>query len=336
VRLQAHKDAMFGSLELQGDNVAGATARLLGAYVGYELPHVTLIAGLFQVPFGAEVPRNVRDRVFLEVPTWAQAMFPGNYDGGAMARGELGLARWAIALTDGAPSGDLQWKGRDPTSSYDVIGRLGTKIDGPDKLQIVAGVSGITGTSLHPGIAATKAQVVWVDENMDGIVEDNELQVIPATTGEPSQTFHHDAVGADVTVRWCLRELGEGAAFFEGAIGTNIDRGVIEADPIQASRDLREAGFDVGVVQAITPWAQAGVRYERYNADRDASEHEGVTLVQTNEVFSTLSVMAAARRGTGRLMVEYDVNRNPYGRADNGTPTTLAADRLTIRAQVEF
>ena len=38
VRLQAHEDAMFGSLELQGDNVAGPTARLLGAYVGYELP----------------------------------------------------------------------------------------------------------------------------------------------------------------------------------------------------------------------------------------------------------------------------------------------------------
>ena len=104
---------------------------------------------------------------------------------------------------------------------------------------------------------------------------------------------------------------------------------MIEADPIASSRDLREAGFDVGVVQAITPWAQAGIRYDRYNADRDASEREGVTLVQTNEIFSTLALMVAARRGTGRLMVEYDVNRNPYGRADNGTPTTLAADRLT-------
>ena len=76
VRLQAHKDAMFGSVELEGDNVAGATARLLGAYVGYELPHVTLIAGLFQMPFGAEVPGNARDRVFLEQPTWRARCSP--------------------------------------------------------------------------------------------------------------------------------------------------------------------------------------------------------------------------------------------------------------------
>jgi hypothetical protein len=46
--------------------------------------------------------------------------------------------------------------------------------------------------------------------------------------------------------------------------------------------------------------------------------------------------MAAARFSTTRIIVEYDHATNPLGRDDAGMPATARADRLTLRAQVEF
>jgi hypothetical protein len=34
--------------------------------------------------------------------------------------------------------------------------------------------------------------------------------------------------------------------------------------------------------------------------------------------------------------VQYDRERNPFGRGDDGAPTTRADDRVTLRAQVGF
>jgi hypothetical protein len=36
------------------------------------------------------------------------------------------------------------------------------------------------------------------------------------------------------------------------------------------------------------------------------------------------------------LIGQYDHVTNPFGRGDNGAPTTQRADRVTLRAQVEF
>jgi hypothetical protein len=137
-------------------------------------------------------------------------------------------------------------------------------------------------------------------------------------------------------LHWCLRELGHGALEFEGAIATNLDRGVVYADPINASRNLRELGYSIDVVQDFGPHVIAGVRYDYYDGDRDASEPVGITIVQPNEVFSTWGFMAAARWDTARLSIEYDRVRNPLGISDSGLPTTEKADRLTVRGQVEF
>jgi hypothetical protein len=35
-------------------------------------------------------------------------------------------------------------------------------------------------------------------------------------------------------------------------------------------------------------------------------------------------------------MIEYDINRNPLGIGANGSPTTLADNALTLRAQLVF
>ena len=341
VRVEAHRDAFSGAVEFDGNTVSGPTARILGAQVGYTLsdkgqPLLAATAGLFKIPFGAEVPASERDKPFLEPPAFARALCPGNYDAGAMLAGSYGVARWSVALMNGAPVGDAQWKGRDPSSSYDVVGRLGAAIDGPYRSRFEFGVSAITGKGLHAGTPATKDQLQWVDENQDGIVQTTELQVIPGMAAMPSQGFDHKALGADVTVHWCLCVVGTGAAYAEAVIATNLDRGLVYADPIAADRDLRQLGFAVGAVQNLGAHAAVGARYDRYDADRDASEREGVMLVGVNKVFSTLSVMATGRWHDARLMAQYDHEKNPFGRGYNVMPITREADRVTLRAQVGF
>jgi len=343
VRLEAHRDALAAAIELDGNTVSGATARLLAANVGWryqrggdELPLVTLTAGLFKTPFGAEVPANERDKAFLEPPAFARAFVPGSYDAGVMAQGAYGIARWSVALMNGAPSGDARWNGADPTASHDIVGRIGAAIEGPRKLRVEVGVSALAGEGLHPGTPQTKDELQWVDENQDGLVQSTELQVVPGATATASQTFDRKALGADLQVHWCICRIGNGTAFAELALGTNLDRGVIYADPIAVSRDYRELGFALGVVQNLGDHAQAGVRYDRYDGDRDVNERLGLAIVGENKVFSTLSLMAAGRWHDARLVVQYDHERNPFGRADDGTPITRAADRLAVRAQVGF
>ena len=119
-------------------------------------------------------------------------------------------------------------------------------------------------------------------------------------------------------------------------LATNLDRGIRYADPIAATRDLRQLGFAVGVVQSLGPHVQAGARYDRYQPDRDASERAGVVVVPAEPVFSTLALMAAVRWRDARVTAEYDHERNPLGRDDAGAPATRSADRVTLRAQVGF
>ncbi len=346
---QARRGALSAAIELDGDTLDGPTVRILGAQVGWTYakggspgdppdarPLVAVTAGLLQIPFGIDVPANVRDRLFLEQPAVSRALFPGNYDAGVMVAGRYGFARWSLAMMNGAPTGDAQWRGKDPTSSYDFVGRLGADIPGPRRLRVEAGVSALSGVGLHPGIPPTKDGIQWVDDNQNGIVDPTEIQIVPGSPGEPSQTFSRNALGADIQVHWCLCALGTGTAFFEAALATNLDRGLVYSDPVAASRDLRQLGFVLGAVQDLGPYAQVGVRYDRYDADRDAMDREGVDLVNVHKIFSTLAIMASARWGGARFTVEYDRERNPFGRGDDGTPTTLAADRVTVRAQVRF
>jgi len=349
LRAAAHKDALSAAIELDGDTQDGPTVRIFGAQVGWTYAPgaspgdppdartlVAVTAGLVPIPFGVDVPANVRTQPFLEQPAMSRALFPGNFDAGLTVAGSYGFARWSLAIMNGAPAGDAQWRGKDPTSSYDFVGRLGADIPGPRRLRVEAGVSALSGTGLHPGIPPTKDGIQWVDDNQNGIVDPTEIQIVPGSPGEPSQKFSRNAVGADVQVHWCLCALGTGTAFFEAALATNLDRGLVYSDPVAASRDLRQLGFVLGAVQDLGPYAQVGVRYDRYDADRDAMDREGTALVNAHKIFSTLAIMASARWADARFTVEYDRERNPFGRGDDGAPTTLAADRLTLRAQVRF
>lgn len=345
VRVETHRDQLFGAIEVDGNTLNGATARLLGAQAGWtyapdrqpgEPALLVVTAGLFPIPFGVDVPAAVRDKPFLEQPALSRALFPGNFDAGAKLAGGYGLARWSLAIMNGAPVGDAQWKGKDPSASYDFVGRIGADIPGPRRLRIEVGVSALSGKGLHPGTPPTKDGIQWVDDNQNGIVDPTEIQIVAGSPGEPSQPFSRSALGADLAIHWCLCAVGTGVAFFEGAFATNLDRGVVYADPVAASRDLRQLGFAIGAVQNLGDHGQIGVRYDRYDADRDAMDREGVDLVNVHKIFSTLGVMANAQWDAARLTLEYDREHNPFGRGDNGAPATRAADRVTLRAQVGF
>jgi hypothetical protein len=341
LRAIARRDAYYAELELDGNTVKGPAARIVTSQVGWSYgprgePLVDVAGGLMLIPFGQLTPTNARDRTFMEQPTFIRALFPGDVDSGVHASGAYDLVRWSIAAMNGAPVADAQWKGRDPSENFDLLGRLGTDIALPHRGRFVAGVSGLTGKGVHPGSPATKDSLQWIDENSDGQVESSELMVIPGAPAIPSQGFDRDALDLDVAVHWCLRDVGHGVVQAEGAIAKNLDRGVIYADPIARSRNVRELGVSVGVVQDIGDHALAGVRYDYYNADRDANERDGIATVYTHQVFSTVAVMAAARFSTARLTAEYDHVTNPLGRDDAGMPATQRADRVTIRGQVEF
>jgi hypothetical protein len=315
-------DAITGALELDGNTSGGSpTAKLLSAQLTYTFKRdrlkVAASAGLFKTPFGAEVPASDRDKPFLESPAFARALFPGNYDAGAMVRGSYGPARWSLAIVNGAPVSDTQWHGKDPLQSYDFVGRLGAIVSGPARSSFEVGVSGSSGTGYHAGRAATDDDLKWVDANGDGMVQSTELVGIPGMPAQPGATFHRNAVGADAQVHWCLCTVGTGLAFAELAYAKNLDRGIVYADPIAASRNLHHLGFAVGLVQNLGAHASAGVRYDRYDADRDESDN----------VFSTLSVMATARLHDARLLLQYDHEREP---------ASQTANAVTVRAQVGF
>ncbi len=338
-----HRGDYFATFELDGNTIQGATARLLGASVGWSYsptkakpPLVVLSAGLMRVPFGMDVPAKERDKPFLEQPALVRALFPGNYDTGVMASGAYGIARYALAAMNGAPVADLQWRGLDPSASLDFMGRVGLVVDGPRRSRFEAGVSALSGKGLHRGTPPTKDDIQWVDRNEDGFIQLNELTVIPGSPGEPSEIYTRDALGVDAQVHWCLCKLGTGTAFFELAVARNLDRQLVYADPVAQSRDLRELGFALGIVQNVGGHAQVGVRYDRYNGDRDKLENQGVAVVGVDPTFTTLSMMAAGKYRDARLVVQYDRERNPFGRDDTGAPATRSADRLTLRAQVGF
>ncbi len=345
LRVDATRGPFSGELELEAfttratspevSQTAGVRLDTLAA-AWHQEELVAVVAGLFRIPFGQLTPTNPRVRDFLELPTMSRALFPGDSDAGVKAYGALGLARWSVAVMNGAPVGDTQWKGADPSSSYDIIARVGADVPLPHKWRVIGGVSALTGSSLSPGVAPTKDQIVWVDENMDGAVQLSELQVQPGSPGTPSQPFDHKAVGADLNVSWCACAIGTGYAFFEGVLATNLDRGVAYADPIRSSRDIRELGFALGAVQHLGDNAAVGIRYDRYDADRDAHLVEGVMNIGNVQRYETLSFMVSGMWNGAKLMAQFDSAKNPFGLSDSGDIVSRQDDRFTIRAQVGF
>jgi hypothetical protein len=345
VRVDAGKGLVFGSLEIDANTTSGPQVRPIDAEVSLRwpekpdarLPSFVASVGLMRIPFGYEVQELDYVRPFLERATMLQALFPGEYDLGMKLALKYSFLDWSLAVMNGSPIGNKVFPDLDPVQAKEIVGRLGVDVEIVPGVRFQAGVSGDTGTGFHPGTPATKNVLVWQDQNGDGLVEPNEITAIGGTPATPSQVFHRFALGGDARLIIRVAPLGNLSFRAEAVNAQNLDRGLEVADPVGAGHDLREVGYSGGATQELTRWGMVGARYDLYNPNGDASEQRAANLVPVNRAYSTLALMGMVRyRGAARLLLEYDINRNPLGVGANGAPTTLADNALTLRAQLVF
>jgi hypothetical protein len=355
LRATADRGLMYGAIELEANTVRELQVRPVNAEASFKWPEsrpafdpaldqrklpietwFMVTAGLIRTPFGFEPMEGAIRRPWLEQTTMSSAFFPGQFDLGFRVVGGFKFVNYALGVMNGDPIGERAFPGRDPNKSKDLVFRVGVANDVTETIRVEGGLSGLSGRGFHKGRTAATDQIVWRDLNEDGVVDPIELQSIAGAPAEPSATFKRFAVGADLRVYIQLPVLGELAVRGEIIRGSNLDRGVMVADPVAATHDLRELGWYVGAVQEVTRWAQVGVRYDRYNPDADASEREPFALVPRDPSFSTWSFMVAGRLPFGRLVAQYDLRTNALGRDVAGNPTTLADDSFTLRAEARF
>ena len=346
LRLDIDEGLVLGRVEIDANTTNGPQVRPIDAEVSFRwpekpdetkrLPSLMATLGLMRIPFGYEVQELDYVRPFLERATVLQAFFPGEFDLGARLAARYRFVDAMIALMNGNPIGDKVFPALAPVDAKDVVGRLGIDVGIVRGVRFQAGASAVTGTGFHAGTPATKNQLVWQDLNGDGLVEPNEIVAVGGTPATPSQTFHRFAIGGDARLLVSVPVIGDFAFRAEVVGGQNIDRGVEVADPVGAGHDLREFGWTLGATQELTKWAMIGVRYDTYNPNADSSQQRALDLVLIDRSYSTVALMAMARYRGARLLLEYDINKNPLGVAADGSPTTLADNTLTLRAQLVY
>lgn len=344
LRIDAEQGMVLGAIEIDANTVNGPQVRPIEAQVSLRwpekedprVPSLLLSAGLLRIPFGFEVQEIDWVRPFLERANMTQALFPGEFDLGVRAMMKYRFLNWGMAVMNGSPIGAKEFPDLDPTAAKEIVGRIGVDFEIVPGVRFQGGVSADTGTGFHPGTPATKPQLVWQDQNGDGIVEPNEIIAVGGSPATPSQLFHRFAVGGDARLIVHLLPLGDLTFRAEAIDALNLDRGYEVADPVAAGYDLREKGWSGAAVQEVTRWGMIGVRYDVYNPNADAKQQQALNLVPVDRTYSTLALMAMVHDGWQRLLLEYDVNRNPLGIGPNGAPTTLADNALTLRAQLVF
>jgi hypothetical protein len=350
-RLKATLDREYvaGLLEFDGNTVSGPTARIAAAEASLKWsrgvpagapPLAMATIGLFKIPFGFEVGESDKDRLFLERTTTSRALFPSEYDLGARLMGGWRFVRYMLAVQNGEPVGERSFPGLDPNHAKDVVGRLGVDTGADANFMVVAGFSALTGTGFHAGTPATKPTVQWIDTNEDGAIDPTELRATPGTAATPSINFPRRALGGDLRLVWRRPRLGDTTLYGELYYARDLDRAILPADPTGAlnavGRSYRELGWYAAFMQDVGSHATLGVRYDYYNPDRDARDQQVGTVVPNDASYSTWALVAALRAPSGRLIAEYDINRNHLGRDASGLPTNLKDNAFTIRGEVRF
>jgi hypothetical protein len=355
LRLESDQGLVHGAFDLDANTIRGPQVRPWNAEASLKWPPTTayrgpaaiaqstadepfviVSAGLLVTPFGFDVAELENQRPFLERSTMAGELVPQSYDLGVRVLGGYRFVNYALGIMNGDPIGESTFPGRDPNKSKDLVFRVGASTEVTDGVRFDLGFSGLTGRGFHKGDAPSKDQLVWRDQNEDGQVQQTELQVLAGSPATPSEGFQRFALGADARARVKLPVLGDLMLRAELVRAKNLDRGIFAADPVAASRDLRELGWYLSVTQELTRWALVGVRYDTYDPDADARDQRPFALVPRDSSLSTWAFMATARWNKARLVAEYDHRKNSLGRDVTGAPATLADDSFTVRAVVGF
>jgi len=354
-RLRAERTWSFADATVEGDfnTVAGpgvglrhveAAVRWTGPKTSWSPsapPLLRLGAGMFRAPFSYEVAeQRDAERLFAERALMAQAFFPGEYDVGAQASASLDWLRVVLAIQNGEPIASRAFPTSDPNAAKDILGRVAarTRVAG---VRIEAGFATVWGKGFHPGTQPTEDTFVWRDANEDGIVQLGEIQAVPGASGTPSENFDRWGFEGDLRAGVRIPRLGELLIFVEGALASNLDRGVRPADPVFLGRDQRAIGAYAGFVQEIGRRFLVGFRFDTYRPELDRTELQGGELVRSEERFDTYTGAVALRFGLadgvpGRALIDYTARRDPLGRDAAGRPADLRNDLLTARLQLEF
>lgn len=335
-----------GGLELDANTVNGPVVRLLGARASLKLPGhdagapplLMATVGAFRIPFGLEVPQSDLDRPFMERSTASRAFFPSEFDLGVRVQGGWRSVRYAVAVMNGEPMGERTFPGVDPNGQKDVLGRVGVNTASSSTLSVAGGFSGLYGTGFHSGALASKPTLGWVDTTGNGSYSPSDTKGTPGTSASASRNFNRFAVGADLMLSVTpLTRLGPTTIYGEFIWASNLDRGIQPADPYGAlTRDAREMGYYAALTQALGHHLVIGVRYDFYDPDRDRYVRTAGDLVPSDSSYSSWAFMAAAVAPWGRLIAQYDLNRNHVGISSTGTPGNMADNAFTFRAEARF
>jgi hypothetical protein len=178
--------------------------------------------------------------------------------------------------------------------------------------------------------------VQWNDVDENNQLAPNEIKGLPAVPALPSSSFTRAAFGADASLSVRLSSFLKTTVAAEFYLASDLDRAILPADPKGiAGRDFRELGYYVSLIQEYGRW-RLGVRYDYYNPDQDANKLLDINPILTNASYSTLAVVAGCTAPWGRLLVEYDRNRNHLGIDLTGLPTNLDNNAVLVRGEVSF
>jgi hypothetical protein len=345
LKIEREWDMSSVMVELDGNTTRGpafvlhhAEASLLwrGDQPAPAPPLIRLTLGLFDVPFGYELVESPRTRFFMERSLASRDFFPSEPDLGLRISGEVGWFRYALALVNGDPNGELNgFPLQDPNQSKDFVVKAGANVES-DSLEMSGDVSVLNGTGFVKGTDATKNSLVWNDlMPADGNLRTSEITGVPALAATPSRNFRRWAVGADLKMR--LRSLlGWTQVFGEVSLASNLDRGQFVANPT-LSNDVRELGFFAGVVQQVTPFAVIGFRADYYDPNADITDSQQGRTVPGNQKMVTYSpLIGGLLPGRIRLLFQYDFIRDHLARDALGVPTDLRNDTWTLRMQGEL
>jgi hypothetical protein len=336
-----------GIIELDGNTTFGGFGVVVRRAEGYlqyrrnrtDLPLVQGAVGVIDALFGYELNVSSRARPFMERSLIIRSIWPSPADVGARIQGAYKTLRYAVQALNGQPWGAFDGHpGLAPTRSKDFVGKLGADvpIGKKERFRIAGNVSALRGHGFHPGSDAIKPGVGWSDQNEDGAIQPTELTPDPARAATPSQTFPRWAMGADLQLH-LETKLGHTQVYGEFILAQNMDRALYVSDPIITGQDQRMFGWYVAGVQEITPYSIVGFRYDYYDPNSDVFDQRGGRILPFNQriqTFSPLVGLQLPRRA--RLMFQYDIIDDFFGRDSRGVPTNLKNNAWTIRLQVQL
>lgn len=295
-------------------------------------PLLMLGAGVTDNPFGAEIVESPRDRSFMERSLGSRALFPTEADVGAKLSLVYGPFAAVVAVMNGEPL-DGRTFPSDPNSAKDVIGHVAVAAPLGKGVVLEGGASLATGKGFHPGSPASKDDLIWVDENNDGVAQSTEIRGVQGGAATPSENFDRDAVGFDLRLS-VPTPIGDSQLFAEAFVANNYDRGLLVADPVLSGIDVRQLGATASLSQQVTKWAYAGFRASFYDPNTDLFEQRKGRILPVSQEIWTFSPVVGASIDPARISVQYDFVQDSLARDKQGVPTDAKNDQLTARLEV--